>query len=136
VDDSEVSDDELRACIRILRAIEADRGHLTRLTQEARREFLTLAGVVAKPDGHDLRRMTKAFRRAKRQAQQAHDKSVIEQAGLRIQRRSAVYAPLWLERPKPEAGPCSWRAPRVRPHNRSCAGRSIAPSMPTSKSPA
>jgi hypothetical protein len=93
-DDSEVSDDELRACIRILRAIEADRAHLTRLTQEERREFLTLAGVVAKPDGHDLRRMTKAFRRAKRQAQQAHDKSVIEQAGLRIQRRSAVYAPL------------------------------------------
>ena len=114
MDDSEVSDDELRACIRILRAIEADRGHLTQLTQEERREFLTLAGVVAKPDGHDLRRMTKAFRRAKRQAQQAHDKSVIEQAGLRIQRRSAVCAPLWLERPKPEAGPCSWRAPLAR----------------------
>jgi NAD(P)-dependent dehydrogenase (short-subunit alcohol dehydrogenase family) len=103
VDDSEVSDDELRACIRILRAIEADRAHLTRLTQEERREFLTLAGVVAKPDGHDLRRMTKAFRRAKREAQRAHDRSVIEQAGLRVQRRSTVYAPIWLERPKPEA---------------------------------
>jgi NAD(P)-dependent dehydrogenase (short-subunit alcohol dehydrogenase family) len=103
VDDSKVSDDELRACIRTLRAIEADRAHLTRLTQEERREFLTLAGVVAKPDGHDLRRMTKAFRRAKREAQRAHDRSVIEQAGLRVQRRSAVYAPLWLERPKPDA---------------------------------
>ena len=103
VDDSRVSDDELRACIRILRAIEADRAHLTRLTQEERREFLTLAGVIAKPDGHDLRRMTKAFRRAKREAQRSHDRSVIEQAGLRIQRRSAVYAPLWLERPKPDA---------------------------------
>jgi NAD(P)-dependent dehydrogenase (short-subunit alcohol dehydrogenase family) len=108
VDDLEVSDDELRACIRILRAIEADRAHLTRLTQEERREFLTLAGVVAKPDGHDLRRMTKAFRRAKRVAQRVHDQSVVEQAGLRIQRRASVYAPLWLERPKPEA-------PELRP---------------------
>jgi NAD(P)-dependent dehydrogenase (short-subunit alcohol dehydrogenase family) len=103
VGDPEVSDDELRACIRILRAIEADRAHLTRLTQEERREFLTLAGVIAKPDGHDLRRMTKAFRRAKREAQRAHDRSVIEQAGLRVQRRAAVYSPLWLERPKPDA---------------------------------
>ncbi len=102
MDELDVSDDELRACIRVLRAIEADRAHLTRLTQEERREFLTLAGVVAKPDGHDLRRMTKAFRRAKRQAQQAHDRSVIEQSGLRIQRRATVYSPLWLERPKPE----------------------------------
>ena len=103
VADSKVSDDELRACIRTLRAIEEDRAHLTRLTQEERREFLTLAGVIAKPDGHDLRRMTKAFRRAKREAQRAHDQSVIEQAGLRVQRRAAVYAPLWLERPKADA---------------------------------
>ncbi len=103
VDDSKVSDEELRACIRTLRAIEADRAHLTRLTQEERREFLTLAGVIAKPDGHDLRRMTKAFRRAKREAQRAHDQGVIEQAGLRVQRRSAIYAPLWLERPKSDA---------------------------------
>ena len=102
MDELDVSDEELRACIRVLRAIEADRAHLTRLTQEERREFLTLAGVVAKPDGHDLRRMTKAFRRAKRQAQQAHDRSVIEQAGLRVQRRATVYSPLWLERPKPQ----------------------------------
>jgi NAD(P)-dependent dehydrogenase (short-subunit alcohol dehydrogenase family) len=103
VDDSTVSDDELRMCIRILRAIEVDRAHLARLSQEERRELLTLAGLVAKPDGHDMRRMTKAFRRAKRQAQQAHDRGVIEQAGLRIQRRGTAYAPLWLERPKPEA---------------------------------
>jgi NAD(P)-dependent dehydrogenase (short-subunit alcohol dehydrogenase family) len=103
-----LSDDDLRACMRVLRAIEADRSHLTHLTQEERRELLTLAGLVAKPEGHDLRRMTKAFRRAKREAAREHDQSVVEQAGLRIQRRAAVYAPLWLERPKPQspdAGP-------------------------------
>jgi NAD(P)-dependent dehydrogenase (short-subunit alcohol dehydrogenase family) len=96
------SDADVRTCVRVLRAIEADRSHLTRLTQERRRELLTLAGLVAKPEGHDLRRMTKAFRRAKREAAKEQDRQVLARAGLRVQRRSAVYAPLWLERPKPQ----------------------------------
>ena len=89
-------------CIRVLRAVEADRSHLTRLTREQRRELLTLAGLVAKPERHDLVKMAKAFRRAERDAAKAHDRNAIEQAGLRIQRRATEYAPLWLEPPKPE----------------------------------
>jgi NAD(P)-dependent dehydrogenase (short-subunit alcohol dehydrogenase family) len=96
-------DDEVLACVRVLRAIEADRSHLTRMTQEQRRELLTLAGLVAKPERHHLVKMAKAFRRAEREAAQAHDRKAIEQAGLRLQRRSDVYAPLWLEPPKPDA---------------------------------
>ena len=72
------------------------------LTQDERRELLTLAGLVAKPEGHELVKMRKAFRRAEREAVKQHDREIIEQAGLRVQRRSAVYAPLWLERPKPD----------------------------------
>src|SRR5689334_4293281 len=98
----EFSDDDLRACVRVLRAVEADRSHLTRLTQEQRRELLTLAGLVAKPERHDLVRMAKAFRRAEREAAKEEDRKAIEQAGLRLQRRSQVYSPLWLEPPKPE----------------------------------
>jgi NAD(P)-dependent dehydrogenase (short-subunit alcohol dehydrogenase family) len=100
--DTTLSDDDVRACVRVLRAIEADRSHLTRLTQEQRRELLTLAGLVAKPERHDLVKMAKGFRRGERAAAKVHDRKVIEQAGLRIQRRSAVYAPLWVEPPKPE----------------------------------
>jgi NAD(P)-dependent dehydrogenase (short-subunit alcohol dehydrogenase family) len=98
----DISDDDLQACIRVLRTIEADRSHLTRLTQEQRRELLTLAGLVAKPERHDLVKMAKAFRRAEREAAKAHDRKAIEKAGLRLQRRSPVFAPLWLEPPKPE----------------------------------
>src|SRR6202022_4515592 len=97
-----LSDDEVRACVRVLRAIEADRSPLTRLTQEQRRELLTLAGLVAKPERHDLVKMAKAFRRAEREAAKDLDRQALATAGLRIQRRSAVYAPLWLEPPKPE----------------------------------
>jgi NAD(P)-dependent dehydrogenase (short-subunit alcohol dehydrogenase family) len=97
----EFSDDDLRACVRVLQAIEADRSHLARLTQEQRRELLTLAGLVAKPERHDLVRMAKAFRRAEREAAKEHDRKALEQAGLRVQRRSPVFTPLWLEPPKP-----------------------------------
>jgi NAD(P)-dependent dehydrogenase (short-subunit alcohol dehydrogenase family) len=97
-----LSEDDVHACVRVLRAIEADRSHLTRLTQEQRRELLTLAGLVAKPERHDLVKMAKAFRRAEREAAKDHDRQVLATAGLRIQRRSAVYVPLRLEPPTPE----------------------------------
>src|SRR5947209_2669768 len=100
--DTTLSDDDVHACIRVLRAVEADRSHLARLAPERRNELLMLAGLVAKPDRHDVTRLGKAFRRAKRQAAQDHDRNVLEQAGLRIQRRSPVYTPIWLERPKAE----------------------------------
>jgi NAD(P)-dependent dehydrogenase (short-subunit alcohol dehydrogenase family) len=98
----DISDDDLDACIRVLRTIEADRSHLTRLTQERRRELLTLAGLVAKPERHDLVRMAKAFRRAEREAAKEQDRKAVELAGLRVQRRAPVFAPLWLEPPKPD----------------------------------
>src|SRR5688572_24802664 len=94
-----LSENDVEACIRVLRAIEADRSHLTRLGRELRRELLTLAGLVAKPDRHDLVRMAKAFRRAEREAAKAHDRQLVDRALLRVQRRSPIYAPLKLERP-------------------------------------
>ncbi len=97
-----LSDDDVSACVRVLRAVEADRSHLALLPPERRRELLMLAGLVAKPERHDVSRMAKAFRRAKREATKEHDRKVLATAGLRVQRRAAVYAPLWLERPKPE----------------------------------
>src|ERR1700734_3079203 len=100
--DTTLTDEDLRTCVRVLRSIEADRSHLTHLTQEQRRELLMLAGLVAKPDRHDVSRMLKGFRRVKLQVSQEQERSIIERAGLRMQRRSKVYAPLWLERPKPE----------------------------------
>ncbi|RPI63275.1 MAG: SDR family NAD(P)-dependent oxidoreductase, partial [Lysobacterales bacterium] len=94
-----LSDDDIETCVRVLRAIEGDRSHLTRLNRERRRELLTLAGLVSKPERHELVRMAKAFRRAEREAAKAHDRKLVDQTLLRIQRRSSVYAPLRLERP-------------------------------------
>jgi NAD(P)-dependent dehydrogenase (short-subunit alcohol dehydrogenase family) len=95
--------DDFAACLRVLRAVHADRSHLTRLDQTSRRELLTLAGLIAKPERHELVRMAKAFRRAERTAAQAQDRLVIERTALRVQRRASEYTPLWLEPPGREA---------------------------------
>jgi NAD(P)-dependent dehydrogenase (short-subunit alcohol dehydrogenase family) len=102
--DASFSDEDVLTCMRVLRAIDADRSYLTRLTQEQRRELLTLAGLVAKPERHGLVKMAKAFRKADREATKEHDRKVKEQTGLRVQRRSAVYTPLWLQPPDAEDG--------------------------------
>ena len=44
--DTTLSDDDVRACVRVLRAIQADRSHLTRLTQDQRRELLQAGALV------------------------------------------------------------------------------------------
>ncbi len=97
-----LAEDDVNTCVRVLRAIEADRSLLTALTQERRRELLTLAGLVTRPERHDVTRMAKAFRRADREAAKQHDREVSDSAGLRVQRRAEVYTPLWLEPPGPQ----------------------------------
>jgi NAD(P)-dependent dehydrogenase (short-subunit alcohol dehydrogenase family) len=96
---SALSADDLATCLRVLRAIDADRSHLAGFTQDQRRELVMLAGRVAKPDRKSLVQMAKAFRRADRDAAKEQDRQAIEQAALRVQRRSEVYKPLWLEPP-------------------------------------
>ncbi len=101
--DIPISGEDVDTCIRVLREIDADRAHLTRISREQRRELLTLAGVVAKPEKHGLVKMAKAFRRAEREATKERDRRAIESTGLRLQRRSSIfYTPLWLEPPKPD----------------------------------
>ena len=97
----EPSAEDLLTCLRVLQAIQADRGLLTRLTADERRDLLMMAGLVAKPERASLRQMAKAFRRAERQTELSQDRDAIESAGLRVQRRSERYAPLWLPPPEP-----------------------------------
>jgi len=98
-----LSEEDVLTCVRVLRTLDTDRSHLTRLSQAQRRELLTLAGQVAKPEKHSLIQQAKAFRRADRAAAKERDRAVLEQSALRVQRRSEVYRPLWLERPAPDA---------------------------------
>lgn len=106
--DGAPSSADLARCIEVLRAVEADRSILARMSREDRRDLLMLAGLVAKPERQDLVRMAKAMRRADRAAARERDRALIERTGLRVQRRSEVYQPLWLPPPTAEeAAPAS-----------------------------
>ena len=94
-----LSEEDVLTCVRVLRAIEQDRSHLTRLTQGQRIELLSLAGRVSKPERRDLVKMAKAFRRTDREAARKRDRAVLDGTVLRVQRKSEIYRPLWLERP-------------------------------------
>jgi NAD(P)-dependent dehydrogenase (short-subunit alcohol dehydrogenase family) len=54
---------------------------------------------VAKPERHALVKMAKALRRADRAASKEHDRKVLAQTGLQVQRQAPDYAPLWLQPP-------------------------------------
>jgi NAD(P)-dependent dehydrogenase (short-subunit alcohol dehydrogenase family) len=96
---SAVSPEDLERVLELLRAIDADRGLLAQFSAQQRLELLQLAGRITKPDRKALRKMAKAFRRADRVAAQAQDRALLDQTGLRAQRRAPVYAPLWLPPP-------------------------------------
>jgi NAD(P)-dependent dehydrogenase (short-subunit alcohol dehydrogenase family) len=94
-----LSNEDVLTCVRVLRAIDADRSHLARLSEAQRRELVLLAGRVAKPDRHSIVQMAKAFRKADRQASKERDRAALEQTALRVQRKSETYRPMWLKRP-------------------------------------
>ncbi|MFL6547714.1 MAG: SDR family oxidoreductase [Povalibacter sp.] len=97
--DVSLTEEDVLTCVRVLRAIEQDRSHLTRLTQAQRIELLSVAGRVVKPERSDMVKMAKAFRRADREKDKERDREALERTALRVQRKSEVYRPLWLERP-------------------------------------
>ena len=107
--------EDIETCLRVLQAIQADRGVLARLDAEQRRALLMAAGLVVKPDRDEARRMARAFRRAERQAELDRDREALESAGLRVQRRSERYAPLWLPPPEEHTASGSERAQPERP---------------------
>lgn len=98
-----ISAEDFRTALRVLETIAGDRSHLTKIGLEERRALMIAAGRVSRPERDDLVKMAKAFRRQDRAEDRAEDSKLLEQSGLRTQRKSPVFRPLWLEPPKEEA---------------------------------
>jgi len=92
----------------VLRAIEAERSHLARLTPERRRELLTLARPGRQARAPRCHENGEGFRRAKREARRVHDRKLMDQAGCAYSALSGVSAAL-ARRPKPDG---TQRGPR------------------------
>ncbi len=83
----------MKAAIQLLEAIVADRTLLAGLADDDRRALLIAAGRVSRPENHQQRRLIRAFRTARKQAVETHDRAVRATTGIRSARQSAVYVP-------------------------------------------
>jgi len=89
----------------------ADRGLLAEVSDEDRQALLIAAGRASRPDTYQQRRLLKAFRRARKQVEEAVDREVRAGTGIRSARRAPVYVPP----PQLEAGALPDPAPPTAP---------------------
>jgi len=94
---------EIEAAAALLEKLATDRAPLARLPEALRRRLLVAAGRVSRPERHEQVRMAKEFRRQDRAKLRAEDQAALEQSGLRTQRKSPVYTPLWVLPPPEDA---------------------------------
>lgn len=86
-------DEKILACIEVLESIVEDRARLAALDEATRRRLVIAAGRVSRPDRAELRKLAKARRRMRREAQRREDERVLEATGIRALRRAPVFAP-------------------------------------------
>jgi NAD(P)-dependent dehydrogenase (short-subunit alcohol dehydrogenase family) len=84
-----VSDEEVKACLKVLEAIVEDRGVLASVDRELRVALLSAAGRMARPELGDRRKLARAFRRRERSAVRAHDARVLAGTLNREKRRAS-----------------------------------------------
>jgi len=75
----------------LLEEICDDRGLLAELSQAERREFLTLAGQVARPGPYAKRQLTRAARRRRKAQKKSADLARLDGSGIRAKRRELVF---------------------------------------------
>jgi NAD(P)-dependent dehydrogenase (short-subunit alcohol dehydrogenase family) len=116
-----LTEEQIDACLGVLRALLEDRGLLAEVDPARRRELLTAAGQLAHPSATDLRGLARARRRKDRRDARSADQRVLEQSEIRAQRRAAVFAtplpalpePLEHGRPPPAPGSTPTAAPEL-----------------------
>src|SRR5688572_25093767 len=107
---------DIARCLAVLRAIAEDRGELSRLDPETRRELLSHAATLLSPDRVERRRLAKAFRKKDRRIVREADTRLLDQTGMRKDRRTPVF-----ETPRPALeAPHSASSPEPLKTPRSC----------------
>lgn len=84
-------DTDLNQCIQVLENIIADRGLLAALSEEERVRLLTAAGRVSHPQRHEVKKLAKAIRRDRKEAERALDKKLRDETEIRLVRERPVF---------------------------------------------
>ena len=91
IDQERPDESTLLECTRVLQAIVEDRSLLVALDEDQRRDLLTAAGRVSRPERTEQRRLAKAQRRLKRDKKRDADERLLDQTGIRALRREVIY---------------------------------------------
>ncbi len=91
MDQPPFDDEELATCIRVLEAVADDLAVMAQFSQEQRKALQTAAGIVMRPDKMARKRLVKALRKKKVLDKRAHNESLREKTGLRVERERKVY---------------------------------------------
>lgn len=89
--DSKVTEEQIQACIRLLKHLQQDPATLINLPETLRIELLKEAGSLAKPDKYELKRRLKAKRKQKKQKLDHINRKSTAQTGIRSAREANVF---------------------------------------------
>ncbi|MGE3164524.1 MAG: SDR family oxidoreductase [Planctomycetota bacterium] len=81
----------LAATLGWLQRLVDDRTQLVRLSREDRKRLIELCGRLSKPTREETKAMTKARRKLHREERRAHDRALLDQARVRVQRARLVF---------------------------------------------
>lgn len=82
---------EIEQCIYVLEKLNEDVEQLVALPEEKRVALLKIAGLLSRPDRHEIRKRNKVARQVQRQAQVVHDRSARAITGIRAARTAAIF---------------------------------------------
>jgi NAD(P)-dependent dehydrogenase (short-subunit alcohol dehydrogenase family) len=97
------TDDELKAALKVLAAVNEDRGVLAHVERPVREELQRLAGQIARPDLKQRKQMQKALARKERLDKKAHDDEKRRSTGIQQLRAQPVFVTPTLGLPPMEA---------------------------------
>ncbi len=84
---------DIRRATELLEAIAADRALLAGVPLPMRQALLIAAGRVSRPQSYQEKRLVKALRRARRRRDEAADREVRAETGIRVAREAPVFVP-------------------------------------------
>ena len=82
---------ELLAALELFRRVGEDRGLLSVLDEETRKELMIILGRVSRPDRNEVRKLLRALRKRERADERNKDEELLEATGIRSLRRAPVF---------------------------------------------
>ncbi len=83
--------EQLESALELFRRVGEDRGLLSVLDEETRKEMMIVLGRVSRPDRNEVRKLLRALRKRERADERNKDEELLEATGIRTLRRAPVF---------------------------------------------